>query len=106
MEHTDELPREPILVLETGSAMGKFFSIRKDVRIGRHPSNEITLSDLAVSRRHAQIEVKGADIYILDLGSVNGTFVNGAQVKDRRRIVNGDKIRVGQTDLAFRTGTQ
>jgi pSer/pThr/pTyr-binding forkhead associated (FHA) protein len=90
------------LILQTGPEYGRFIPVRGDLRIGRHPSNEVSLSDSSVSRRHAKIETAGDGFTIRDLGSANGTFVNGAAVKDKRRIRNGDTIRVGNTDLSFK----
>jgi S-DNA-T family DNA segregation ATPase FtsK/SpoIIIE len=66
--------------------------------IGRE-SGDLRLDDAELSRRHAVIELRGADTWIADAGSTNGTFVNGARVTTPRRLSEGDVIRVGQTDF-------
>ncbi|MHC4605749.1 MAG: FHA domain-containing protein [Planctomycetota bacterium] len=102
MEPTETSSAEPVLILQTGPEYGKFIPLRADICIGRHPSNEVSIPDMSVSRRHARVEVAGDGVYVHDLGSVNGTFVNGTPVTDKRRVRNGDKIRVGQTDFSFK----
>ena len=54
--------------------------------IGRDPSADIHLDNLALSRRHAQLEQRGADVWIRDLGSQNGTYVNGQRVRGVREL--------------------
>jgi pSer/pThr/pTyr-binding forkhead associated (FHA) protein len=68
--------------------------------IGRVPECDIPLSDPNVSRRHAEIRRQGTGFVVNDLGSTNGTRVNGATVKDRA-LNNGDEITVGATKLRF-----
>jgi transcriptional regulator with GAF, ATPase, and Fis domain/pSer/pThr/pTyr-binding forkhead associated (FHA) protein len=68
--------------------------------IGRDESNQLGLSDTAVSRRHCTIQQVGEQYEVVDLDSRNGTFVNGIPV--RRKIVeHGDTIRVGKSELVF-----
>jgi len=62
---------------------------------------DIDLDDPAVSRRHFQVEVAGRDVFVRDLDSSNGTFVNGRRVH-YAELVDGDEIRAGQTFLVFR----
>lgn len=70
--------------------------------VGRHPQCDVVVGwDLAVSRSHAEITKVGGDWYIEDLGSENGTAVNGSRV-GRTRLVDGDQVRVGDTVLVFR----
>jgi adenylate cyclase len=70
--------------------------------IGRHPNNTLQLGDREMSKEHAVIEA-GADGYrIRDLGSSNGTFVNGQRVREQV-LREGDEIRMGVTRLIFRT---
>jgi len=77
-------------------------------RIGRGAENDLQLSDAAVSSRHAQIETEGGGedppVYrIRDLGSTNGTFVNGERVESRI-LSDGDVIRVGVSSFRFHLG--
>lgn len=68
--------------------------------IGRLPECDVTLADKNVSRRHAEVRRKDGDIVVVDLGSTNGTRVNGAGVKERV-LADGDVITVGGTQLRF-----
>jgi hypothetical protein len=68
--------------------------------IGRMPECDLNLSDANVSRKHAEIRRQGTGFVVVDLGSTNGTKVNGANVKERL-LNNGDEITVGATKLRF-----
>ena len=68
--------------------------------IGRMPECDIALSDPNVSRKHAEVRRQGTGFVVADLGSTNGTRVNGAVVKERV-LNNGDDITVGATKLRF-----
>ncbi|MDH5180913.1 MAG: FHA domain-containing protein [Gammaproteobacteria bacterium] len=72
------------------------------ITIGRHHGNDIHISDATVSGRHARIIVKADYRYIEDLGSTNGTFVNGQRIR-RHTLSNGDQILIGQQRLVFST---
>src|SRR5207244_9394543 len=77
------------------------------VTVGKAASNDIAIrSDPAVSRLHAVLECFAAGWCIRDLGSHNGTFVNGRRVLGEHRLESGDEIRVGQTTLVFRLEEQ
>ena len=79
-------------------------SAERPVRIGRRGVNEIGLGwDSEVSRQHAELHAaEDGSWRIHDLGSQNGTFVNGERLEDSRTLDDGDMIRVGRTILAFR----
>jgi hypothetical protein len=70
------------------------------VVIGRLPECEVVLSDSNVSRRHAELRRKGDGIFVTDLGSTNGTRVNGAPIREQL-LASGDEISVGSTRLIF-----
>jgi DNA-binding CsgD family transcriptional regulator len=72
--------------------------------IGRVEDNDLALGwDPEVSRTHAQLELVGGDWTLLDEGlSRNGSFINGDRVAGRRRLVDGDTLRVGRTSVVFR----
>jgi len=77
------------------------FSLSEDeVSIGREPSNQISLLDSLVSRRHCVIRKDGQAFHIQDLDSRNSTFVNGVPVKERV-LAHGDQIRVGNSTFVF-----
>ena len=72
--------------------------------LGRDPSNDWEVGDLAVSRKHCSVsEVSSGVFEIADLDSHNGTFVNGTRVS-RRTIQHGDRIRIGNSEFVFLTG--
>jgi hypothetical protein len=70
------------------------------VTIGRMSECEIALADPNVSRRHAEVRREDGDFVVVDLGSTNGTKVNGVGVT-QRQLVDGDEITVGTTRLRF-----
>jgi hypothetical protein len=70
------------------------------VTVGRLPECDVVLGDTKVSRRHAEVRRDGTDVILVDLGSTNGTKVNGAGVRERR-LADGDEITVGTTVLRF-----
>jgi pSer/pThr/pTyr-binding forkhead associated (FHA) protein len=70
------------------------------VAIGRGGQNEVPLEgDEFASAQHARFESKRDGLWVEDIGSTNGTFVNGARVTTPRRLAKGDVVRVGQTDF-------
>jgi FHA domain-containing protein len=68
--------------------------------IGRSRDCDIQLADANVSRRHAELRHEGASYWIVDLGSTNGTEVNGKRV-NRAQLRDGDKIMLGSTEITF-----
>jgi hypothetical protein len=72
----------------------------RPVTIGRMAECDVTLTDESVSRRHAEVRRVGSDIVLVDLGSTNGTKVNGAGIRERR-LNDGDEITVGTTTMRF-----
>jgi hypothetical protein len=82
------------LVVSRGGAMlGSWFIENRRLTIGRAEGTDIRLEDVAVSKQHAAIEVRGADHMLLDLDSANGTFVNGNRVT-RHLLNHGDTIEI------------
>jgi hypothetical protein len=68
--------------------------------VGRGGQNDLVLTgDEFASARHARIEVRGDGVWIQDLDSTNGTYVNGSRVTGAERVTAGDIVRVGETDL-------
>ncbi|MGW0453120.1 ATP-binding cassette domain-containing protein [Gordonia sputi] len=72
--------------------------------IGRGPTNDLAVDDVLVSRRHARLVVGPGERHLEDLGSVNGTFVNGHRIFGRAAVTDGDLVTVGNTDLIVRGG--
>jgi hypothetical protein len=72
--------------------------------IGRAANNDVSLpTDEYASGRHARIEPRRDGVWVQDVGSTNGTYVNGIRLTRERRLAPGDVVRVGETDLEFRT---
>jgi FHA domain len=70
--------------------------------VGRGRNNDIAIpEDDYASSRHARFEPRRDGIYVEDIGSTNGTFVNGIRLTRDRRLIPGDVVRVGETDLRF-----
>jgi hypothetical protein len=70
------------------------------VVLGRSRECELRVPDLNVSRRHAEIRRENGGYWIVDLGSMNGTIVNGKRI-DRKQLDDGDRITLGSTEIAF-----
>jgi hypothetical protein len=89
-----------VLVLPTGE---QIVLTEYLVTFGRLPECTISFDDSNVSRQHAEIRPEGDGFVLTDLGSTNGTKVNGERVT-RHRLVDGDRITLGATDVEFRAG--
>ncbi|MGH9111746.1 MAG: FhaA domain-containing protein [Acidimicrobiales bacterium] len=85
------------LVLPTGE---RFTLAEHPISIGRRPESNIVLADPNVSRNHAEIRPQGDGFMLTDLGSTNGSKVNGVRV-EQRLLVDGDEIAFGNTRLRF-----
>jgi pSer/pThr/pTyr-binding forkhead associated (FHA) protein len=70
-------------------------------RIGRLPDCAIALSDSQVSRHHAEVRLSENGYEVVDLGSLNGTTVNGVKVQGERTLADGDVISVGETAIRY-----
>jgi len=79
---------------------GEFPLNSAPVTVGRGAQNDLVLSgDEFASARHVRIEVRGDGVWVQDLDSTNGTYVNGSRVAGAQRLDAGDVLRVGETDL-------
>ena len=71
------------------------------VTIGRLPDCTIALPDANVSRKHTEVHHRGNAFVIVDLGSTNGTKINGTRIDGERTLADGDIVSVGSTHLRF-----
>jgi hypothetical protein len=91
------------LVVERSPAktprVGERLALRATNAIGRDAGNDIALPDEAASARHAVLEQRDEEWWIEDLGSTNGTLVNGVKIEKRERVRFGDEIAIGRVAL-------
>lgn len=92
--------RRPGVVVMSGNEVGLRKRLTGNATLGRDPTNEVVLSDAGISWRHARIEDRGDAWAIVDLGSTNGTVVNGER-RGETFLAHGDKITLGRTVLRF-----
>jgi hypothetical protein len=94
-------PGTGMLVVVRGPNAGSRFLLDRDqTTIGRHPDSDIFLDDVTVSRRHASLTREGGSLVARDLGSLNGSYVNGERV-DERALATGDELQIGRFKLLF-----
>jgi pSer/pThr/pTyr-binding forkhead associated (FHA) protein len=93
-----------LLVVKRGPNAGSRFLLDQPMTsAGRHPDSDIFLDDVTVSRRHAEFRRDGAEFTVVDVGSLNGTYVNREPV-DSAVLANGDEVQIGKFRLVFLTG--
>ena len=92
----DETLRDALLILSIDDIPQRTWTLDQEITtIGRLEDNHIVVSDRWVSRHHAQIQRQGIKYVIEDLGSKNGTLVNGVRVEQPARLRDGDRLEVG-----------
>ncbi|OBH82311.1 FHA domain-containing protein [Mycobacterium scrofulaceum] len=96
-------PGSALLVVKRGPNAGAQFALTRPVTsAGRHPESDIYLDDITVSRRHAEFRSGGGQFRVVDVGSMNQTYVNREPV-DSAVLANGDEIQIGRVRLVFLT---
>ena len=91
----------PSLRYENDNGGVRLFPIGEAIRIGRHPYNEVSVGDNSMSRFHCWVSKDNTNIIIEDLGSANGTLVNGTAIEEPTILKPGDRVTVGQSDFDF-----
>ena len=92
--------------MKRGPNAGSRFLLDQDTTTaGRHPDSDIFLDDVTVSRRHAEFRRSGDDYEVVDVGSLNGTYVN-REPKNSAVLSNGDEIQIGKFRLVFLNGAK
>ena len=93
-----------LLVVKRGPNAGSRFLLdQATTSAGRHPDSDIFLDDVTVSRRHAEFRLEASEFQVVDVGSLNGTYVNREPV-DSAVLANGDEVQIGKFRLVFLTG--
>jgi hypothetical protein len=91
----------PQLVIKSGLRTGQTIELLSGtIRLGRHPVNDHCFDDVTLSSRHCEIIVGNGIVQVRDLGSTNGTFIDGQSVKEAV-LLPGQLLRLGSVDLAF-----
>jgi hypothetical protein len=85
----------------SGSLAGQSVRVTGELVIGRENA-DLTIDDAEVSRRHVAVRLQGGQLEVEDLGSANGTFVNGSRIEGPVKVGGGAKIRVGKTEFEVR----
>ncbi len=91
----------PSLIIRTGGRAGDSFTLEGErFTIGRDTDSDVFLDDVTVSRNHAVIVRRGDGLYIDDLGSLNGSYVNRRRIESHE-LVDGDELQIGKFKLTF-----
>ena len=90
-----------LLIVRRGPGLGSRFLLDQDLTVaGRHPNADIFLDDVTVSRKHAEFVRSGSSFEVRDLGSMNGTYANGARV-DAAKLEHGSEVLIGKFRMTF-----
>lgn len=91
----------PKMIVSIDGVVIKEVQLTKDrTTLGRRPYNDIVIDNLAVSGEHAVMQMSGSDVFLEDLNSTNGTYVNGKAIK-KQQLQNGDTIEIGKYKIKF-----
>jgi pSer/pThr/pTyr-binding forkhead associated (FHA) protein len=91
----------PKMIVSIDGVVIKEVQLTKDrTTVGRRPYNDIVIDNLAVSGEHAVLQMTGSDVYLEDLNSTNGSYVNGKAVK-KQLLQNNDTVEIGKYKIKF-----
>jgi len=91
----------PKMIVSIDGVVIKEVQLTKDrTTLGRRPYNDIVIDNLAVSGEHAVMQMSGAEVYLEDLNSTNGTYVNGKAIK-KQQLQGGDTVEIGKYKIKF-----
>jgi len=91
----------PKMIVSIDGVVIKEVQLTKDrTSLGRRPYNDIVIDNLAVSGEHAVLQMSGTEVYVEDLNSTNGTYVNGKAVK-KQRLQNSDTVEIGKYKIRY-----
>ncbi len=90
------------LVVTSGHRSGTRFELAGDrLTVGRHPDSDVFLDDITVSRRHVVLELGHGGHILYDVGSLNGTYINGVRTDGEVVLHSGDELQVGKFKLLY-----
>lgn len=91
------------LVVTSGHQAGTRYAITTtQVTVGRHPDSDIFLDDITVSRRHVELQQGKTGYSLTDVGSLNGTYLNGERLAEgETQLTNGDELQIGKFKLLY-----
>ena len=89
------------VIAAMGHQPGEEFDLNGGVTLGRSDSSDVTVDDPFASAAHARIFPRGDFMYIEDMGSTNGTFLNGRQLRKPEQLKVADVIRIGDTEYRY-----
>src|SRR5438093_10674091 len=92
------------LIMRKGPSPGVRFPLDERLVLGRHRNADVVVQDPGASRRHAVIVHRGGIFRVLDLGSTNGTLLNGRRVQKEALLTEGDLIQIGTEVCEFVVG--
>ena len=91
----------PKMIVSIDGVVIKEVQLTKDrTSLGRRPYNDIVIDNLAVSGEHAVLQMSGNDVFVEDLNSTNGTYLNGKAVK-KQQLNNGDTVEIGKYKIKY-----
>jgi pSer/pThr/pTyr-binding forkhead associated (FHA) protein len=99
----------PVKLVELGPEPGQkreILAAKDDFLIGRGPDCDLRLNAAAISRHHCLLRLRGDDVVVLDLGSSNGTYVNGQRVRSQTSLHDGDRLSVGEVDFQVEVASE
>ena len=92
------------VIVEPREHRGASFTLSNALSIGRTDDNDVAIDDdTFMSSHHARLEVRPEGVWLVDLDSTNGSFVNGQRVTGERSVRKGDRLQVGSTVLEMRS---
>jgi pSer/pThr/pTyr-binding forkhead associated (FHA) protein len=104
VNHSPPRKGKAFLMVATGEGAGTVFPLSDGpVIVGRSPDAEVHVNEVAISTEHARLEQTDAGFTLCDLGSTNGTYVNGQRLVGTVVLVSGDSVRMGSTTFTFVT---
>src|SRR5437764_13655940 len=100
-EYDEQEPAMPKMIVSIDGVVIKEVQLTKDrTTLGRRPYNDIVIDNLAVSGEHAVLQMTGNEVYLEDLNSTNGTYINGKAVK-KQLLQNNDTVEIGKYKIKF-----